>query len=224
MRLGLQALPEEFSAKDGESFTFSLRGDPIEAARLWEDELLPRYPQLPFLLVRVADVRATLNSAATAFSAYQKVRRTYKTGVLIRVSSFSLQSPDASLIISLSFFLVVCLFVLPRSRPFSAWARIRCSTRSSTNTVLWPRPTTNAKVRRCCSPSSRNSPADYRRTYTHFIFVTSLPFNSTRYALMCGAPSFPPAQPSATLVSQVTPIRIRRTHSPKISRVRRRWR
>ena len=42
-------------------------------ARLWEQTLLPRY-RVPFFLVRVGDVRAALNSTATALILYKEVR------------------------------------------------------------------------------------------------------------------------------------------------------
>lgn len=76
----LTTLPNDFNDDEREAFTSSLQDDPIEAARLWEDVLLPDHPDLPFLLLRVADVRATLGSVATAFSAYLKVQAALGVG------------------------------------------------------------------------------------------------------------------------------------------------
>jgi len=46
----------------------------VATARLWEDTLLTVYPT-PFFLVRVADVRAALNSNATALDLYKEAQK-----------------------------------------------------------------------------------------------------------------------------------------------------
>lgn len=64
-------------AQDRAQFLESLKADTIPelaaTVRLWEQTLLPRY-RIPFFLVRVADVRAALNSTATALILYKEVR------------------------------------------------------------------------------------------------------------------------------------------------------
>jgi len=46
----------------------------VATARLWEDTLLTEYPT-PFFLVRVADIRAALNSNTTALSLYKEAQK-----------------------------------------------------------------------------------------------------------------------------------------------------
>lgn len=62
--------------EDTEHFLASLQARAAEelvaTARLWEDRLLVHY-YTPFFLVRVADIRAALNSRATALSLYKEV-------------------------------------------------------------------------------------------------------------------------------------------------------
>ncbi|KIM82737.1 hypothetical protein PILCRDRAFT_455046 [Piloderma croceum F 1598] len=72
----LSTLPQ-MDAKDYELFLQSLKAQTapelVKTARLWEGELLQRYP-VPFFLVRVGDIRAALNSTATALILYKEVR------------------------------------------------------------------------------------------------------------------------------------------------------
>ena len=62
---------------DSELFLQSLKAQTapelVKTARLWEGELLQRY-RVPFFLVRVGDIRAALNSTATALILYKEVR------------------------------------------------------------------------------------------------------------------------------------------------------
>jgi hypothetical protein len=63
--------------KDSDLFLQSLNArtvpELVKTARLWEGELLQRY-RVPFFLVRVGDIRAALNSTATALILYKEVR------------------------------------------------------------------------------------------------------------------------------------------------------
>ncbi|KZP21287.1 hypothetical protein FIBSPDRAFT_508603 [Athelia psychrophila] len=72
----LSSLPE-MEAQDRAQFLESLKADTIPelaaTVRLWEQTLLPRY-RIPFFLVRVADVRAALNSTATALILYKEAQ------------------------------------------------------------------------------------------------------------------------------------------------------
>lgn len=52
-----------------------------EAAILWEDYFLPKYPT-PFFLVRVADIRARLNSPATALTLYEEAKTHLDTSLV----------------------------------------------------------------------------------------------------------------------------------------------
>lgn len=47
--------------------------DLVKTARFWEGTLLQVY-RIPFFLVRVGDIRASLNSTATALILYKEVR------------------------------------------------------------------------------------------------------------------------------------------------------
>jgi len=44
-----------------------------QTARLWEEYLLPKYPDSPFLLLRIGDVRRAFGSLALACEAYESV-------------------------------------------------------------------------------------------------------------------------------------------------------
>lgn len=72
----LQALPK-IDSTDCVRFRESLNArtvpELVATAKLWEQSLLKRY-RIPFFLVRVADVRAALNSTATAWILYKEVR------------------------------------------------------------------------------------------------------------------------------------------------------
>lgn len=61
---------------DSDRFLESLKArsapELVKTARLWEDELLQRY-RVPFFLVRVGDIRAALNSSASALILYKEV-------------------------------------------------------------------------------------------------------------------------------------------------------
>jgi len=63
-------------AHDSDIFLQSLKAQTVpelaKTARLWEGELLQRY-RGPFFLVRVGDIRASLNSPATALILYKEV-------------------------------------------------------------------------------------------------------------------------------------------------------
>jgi len=62
---------------DSDIFLQSLKAqtvpDLVKTARLWEGELLRRY-RIPFFLVRVGDIRVSLNSAATALILYKEAQ------------------------------------------------------------------------------------------------------------------------------------------------------
>jgi hypothetical protein len=64
-------------SKDSDLFLQSLKAQTIpelaKTAQIWEGELLQRY-RVPFFLVRVGDIRAALNSSATALMLYKEVR------------------------------------------------------------------------------------------------------------------------------------------------------
>jgi hypothetical protein len=64
-------------SKDSDLFLQSLKAQTIpelaKTAQFWEGELLQRY-RVPFFLVRVGDIRAALNSSATALMLYKEVR------------------------------------------------------------------------------------------------------------------------------------------------------
>lgn len=63
-------------AQDSDRFLESLKAQTVpelvKTARFWEGELLQRY-RIPFFLVRVGDIRAALNSSATALMLYKEV-------------------------------------------------------------------------------------------------------------------------------------------------------
>ena len=71
-----QKLPTQLDPQDSVLFLESLKAQSVpelvRTARLWEDQLLERY-RIPFFLVRVGDVRASLNSAVTALILYKEV-------------------------------------------------------------------------------------------------------------------------------------------------------
>lgn len=72
----LTTLPQ-MDDSDSEMFLQSLKAETVpelvKTARLWEGELLQRY-RVPFFLVRVGDIRAYLNSAATALILYKEAQ------------------------------------------------------------------------------------------------------------------------------------------------------
>jgi hypothetical protein len=82
--------------KDTEQFLLSLKAqgipDIVEAARFWEESLLPAYPG-PFFSVRVADVRATLDAGAAALILYKEVKpgRAHFSFVFTNISRLKLR-------------------------------------------------------------------------------------------------------------------------------------
>jgi hypothetical protein len=73
--------------RDTEVFLQSLNARTVpelaKTARLWEGELVQRY-RVPFFLVRVGDIRASLNSTATALILYKEVRFRSTQSLLLR--------------------------------------------------------------------------------------------------------------------------------------------
>ena len=71
----------ELGQDDAKEFLASFEVDPSDdikcaaVGRLWES-LLEKYPGVPFLMLRVADMRWSLNSKVTAYAMYLDVRRT----------------------------------------------------------------------------------------------------------------------------------------------------
>lgn len=65
------------SARFLESLKAQTVPDLVKTARFWEGVLLQHY-RIPFFLVRVGDVRASLNSTATALILYKEVRHVWR--------------------------------------------------------------------------------------------------------------------------------------------------
>ncbi|KAI0820457.1 fido domain-containing protein [Trametes gibbosa] len=94
--LSVTSVPIELGQDDVKEFLASFDADPSDdlqcaaVGRLWES-LLDKYPGLPFLMLRVADMRWTLNSKVTAYAMYLDLQRVLKD------SSFSVWLQKARL-------------------------------------------------------------------------------------------------------------------------------
>lgn len=77
-RTRTQSVPIELGQDDVKEFLASFEVDPSDdikcaaVGRLWE-ALLEKYPGVPFLMLRVADMRWKLNSRVTAYAMYLDV-------------------------------------------------------------------------------------------------------------------------------------------------------
>ncbi|KAI0669138.1 fido domain-containing protein [Trametes maxima] len=81
--LSVTSVPMELGQDDAKEFLASFDVDPSDdlkcaaVGRLWES-LLDKYPGVPFLMLRVADMRWTLNSRVTAYAMYLDLQRVLK--------------------------------------------------------------------------------------------------------------------------------------------------
>ncbi|KAI0366666.1 Fic-domain-containing protein [Pilatotrama ljubarskyi] len=81
--LSVTSVPMELGQDDAREFLASFEVDPSDdikcaaVARLWES-LLEKYPGVPFLMLRVADMRWALNSRVTAYAMYLDLQRVLK--------------------------------------------------------------------------------------------------------------------------------------------------
>ncbi|KAI0771112.1 fido domain-containing protein [Trametes elegans] len=81
--LSVTSVPIELGQDDASDFLASFDVDPSDdikcaaVGRLWES-LLEKYPGLPFLMLRVADMRWALNSKVTAYAMYLDLQRVLK--------------------------------------------------------------------------------------------------------------------------------------------------
>ncbi|KAI0357344.1 hypothetical protein OH77DRAFT_1502944 [Trametes cingulata] len=81
--LSVTSVPMELGQDDAKEFLASFEVDPSDdikcaaVARLWES-LLEKYPGVPFLMLRVADMRWALNSRVTAYAMYLDLQRVLK--------------------------------------------------------------------------------------------------------------------------------------------------
>ncbi|KAL7280232.1 hypothetical protein PYCCODRAFT_1382451 [Trametes coccinea BRFM310] len=81
--LSVTSVPMELSQDDAKEFLASFEVDPSDdikcaaVGRLWES-LLEKYPGVPFLMLRVADMRWSLNSRVTAYAMYLDLQRVLK--------------------------------------------------------------------------------------------------------------------------------------------------
>ncbi|KAI0632524.1 fido domain-containing protein [Trametes polyzona] len=81
--LSVTSVPMELGQDDAKEFLASFDADPSDdikcaaVGRLWES-LLEKYPGVPFLMLRVADMRWTLNSRVTAYAMYLDLQKVLK--------------------------------------------------------------------------------------------------------------------------------------------------
>ncbi|KAI0324422.1 hypothetical protein GY45DRAFT_1288937 [Cubamyces sp. BRFM 1775] len=81
--LSVTSVPMELGQDDAKEFLASFEVDPSDdikcaaVGRLWES-LLEKYPGVPFLMLRVADMRWSLNSKVTAYAMYLDLQRVLK--------------------------------------------------------------------------------------------------------------------------------------------------